>query len=180
MFLGCSLRHGHFSRYPEEVFSPCRYKRHTLAKEGLASFLGNKKYPILAGKTSLHCGLEGNHQSLFHLWCSQRLNCELTAHCSLVHQHKLTLKVVRLRETSASHESSQATAARLQLPSNTHTCPLASKAWWVLTQRIFWLGWSQSLHDNCGLCCVILVSALRGREDTFFFLLWACAACLAP
>lgn len=90
-----------------------------LAKEGFASFLGNKKCPILRGKTSLHCGLEGNHQNPFHLWCSQSFNCELTVHCSSIRQQKLPLKVVSLRETLASHESSQAPTVRVSSSSLT-------------------------------------------------------------
>lgn len=55
----------------------------------------------------------------------------------------------------------------LQLPSNTPT-----KSWWGLTLGIFCLGWSHLLHDKCDHS-VILVSPLRGREDTF--LLHVCA-----
>lgn len=53
----------------------------------------------------------------------------------------------------------------LQLLSHTATCWVPNKTWWGLAQRIVCLGWS---HSPCDKCCVILVPAPRGRENTFF------------
>lgn len=144
-----------------------------IAKEGLASFLGNNKYPILTGKRNLHCGLEGDHQCWFHLWWRQSLNYENTMHCSLLCQLWVW------RAISFSWIISEHHRMHPLLPSNTPTCWVPIKPWWGLTLCKYCLGWSHSPQDQCGLS-VVLFSFLARHLFCFVFVLciflktWVC------